>query len=61
MTQQTKAMLNKWSWQYLGFKRKQYPVEIEVFKKSRKAMIAFWAGILLGFLPYIVHQSGVLV
>jgi len=61
MTNATKAMINKWSWKYLGFKRKQFPIEVEVFKKSRKGIIAFWAGLTLGFLPYLIHKSGVLI
>jgi len=55
----TKATVNKWLWQRHLVIRKQFPL-VEVYKKSRKVTWVFWTGVILGLLPYLVHQSGFL-
>ena len=54
----TKTTINKWAWQNLGFKRKQFNLPVEVHKKSRAGLWAFWMGILIGYMPYIIHEMG---
>jgi len=61
MTNDNKAMINKWAWKYLGFKRRQFHLPVEVHKKSRAGIWAFWVGIAIGYMPYIIHKTGVLV
>ena len=58
MVRDFRIKLNRWLWYNLGFKRKQFPLKIEAHKKSRKGMLLFWAGVALGYMPYIIHQMG---